>query len=309
MPAEGEAAMTDETAPEQGELEMLRAGDRLRMAREGAGLSVSDIALRTRITQRHIEAIERSDFDALPGRTYVSGFARAYARAVDLDEAAIAREIRAELDGGAMSPREIYEAYEPADPDRVPSRRLAYTVLGIVAVLAIAYGTWRTLALDTGGVDSTGTVTAAGDAQNKDDAAGGNGGADAGTGAPGTAAPAAPAVPANAAVVLSAPADASDGVWIGFDDARGKTENWQTLDPGETLTVPADYITQFTLRTAKPQILRVTVNGRDVGPIGPADTLVKNVSLKPADLLARASGTAAGATPASAPAPNAAPNR
>jgi cytoskeleton protein RodZ len=110
--------MGDGEAPAQGELGIMRAGDRLRMAREGAGLSIADIASRTRITQRHIEAIERSDFDALPSRTYVTGFARAYARAVGLSDAEIAREVREELDGGAMSPRERYEAYEPADPAR-----------------------------------------------------------------------------------------------------------------------------------------------------------------------------------------------
>lgn len=276
--------MTEEATPEQGELGILRAGDRLRMAREGAGLTVADIANRTRITQRHIAAIERSDFDDLPGRTYVSGFARAYARAVGLPEADIAREIRAELDGGAMRPREVYEAYEPADPDRVPSRRLAWTVFGAVVILAIAYGTWRTLALDNAVEPvAASAVVEAGDNQ---------------AAAPGAEA-AAPAPPPSAAagttatVILSAPSDSRDGVWIGFDDSNGKTENWRTLDPGEELTVPADYLEKFTLRTAKPQILRVTVNGRDVGPIGPADTLVKNVSLKPADLLARAASAAA----------------
>ncbi|MFN3400149.1 MAG: hypothetical protein ACK4Z4_07390, partial [Ferrovibrio sp.] len=46
-------------------------------------------------------------------------------------------------------------------------------------------------------------------------------------------------------------------------------------------------------RTSIPQALKVTVGGRDVGAIGPADTLVKGVSLKPADLLARAEGNVA----------------
>ena len=90
-------------------------------------------------------------------------------------------------------------------------------------------------------------------------------------------------------------------VWIGFDDAQGKTENWRTLDPGETYQVPPAYIEQFTLRTSIPQALKVTVGGRDVGAIGPADTLVKGVSLKPADLIARAEGSA-GTAPTTTPA-------
>lgn len=262
--------MSEEDKPEQGELEILRAGDRLRMARESAGLTLADIALRTRITQRHLDAIERSDFDLLPGRTYLSGFARSYARAVDLPEAEIARAIRAELDAGAMRPREVYEAYEPADPARVPSRRVAWTVLGAIAILAAAYAIWRTLALDGGSVTEAQEEKAIAAPEMKQ------------------AATAAATVPGNGSVVL----EGIEEVWIGFDDANGKTENWRTLDAGETLTVPAEYIEQFTLRTAKPQMLKVTVGGRDVGLIGPADTLVKNVSLKPADLLARAAAAA-----------------
>ncbi|NJS13355.1 MAG: helix-turn-helix domain-containing protein [Sphingopyxis sp.] len=263
--------MTEGVPPEQGELGIMRAGDRLRMAREGAGLSIADIANRTRITQRHIDAIERSDFDALPSRTYVTGFTRAYARAVGLSDVEIAREVRAELDGGAMSPRELYEAYEPADPARVPSRALAYTLLAAVVVLVGGYGIWRTLALDDQPATTTTLTAPSADA------------------APPQKAPAAaPAPSADAQVVLSGIGE----VWIGFDDADGKTENYRTLDPGESLTVPADYIDKFTLRTIRPQMLKVTVDDREVGPLGPADVLVKNVSLKPADLLARAGSSA-----------------
>ena len=86
--------MADEEVAAQGELAITRTGDKLRLAREKAGLSLADVATRTRITQRHLEAIEKSDFTELPGRTYVTGFARAYARAVDLPEAEIGAGIR-----------------------------------------------------------------------------------------------------------------------------------------------------------------------------------------------------------------------
>ena len=275
--------MGDGDTPTQGELGIMRAGDRLRMAREGAGLSIADIASRTRITQRHIDAIERSEFDALPSRTYVTGFARAYARAVGLSDAEIAREVREELDGGAMRPRELYEAYEPADPARVPSRALAYTLLAVVVAIVGGYAIWRTLALDTQPVASAPLLPA-------------EKAATAAAAAP-KAVPATPAVADDAVVVLTA----IEEVWVGFDDAAGQTENYRTLDPGETLTVPADYVGKFTLRTIRPQMLKITVGGREVGPLGPADVLVKNVSLKPADLLARTAG-GGGQAPAQGPA-------
>ncbi len=277
--------MADEEVAEQGELAITRTGDRLRLAREAAGLSLADIATRTRITQRHLEAIEKSDFSGLPGRTYVTGFARAYARAVDLPEAEIGAAVRRELEEDEYAARPAYEAYEPTDPARLPTARLTWTLVIITALLASAYGVWRFLS-----VEPDEALIAA---QNAD--------ADASEAPPADGAPAAPAgtaaVAENAPVVLTGLSE----VWIGFDDATGKTENWRTLDPGDVYQVPPAYIEQFTLRTSIPQALKVTVGGRDVGAIGPADTLVKGVSLKPADLIARAEGSS-GAAPA-APAP------
>lgn len=97
--------MADAGDDTQGELNIMRSGDKLRVAREAAGLTLADVASRTRITLRHLEAIEKTDFDALPGRTYVTGFARAYARAVDLSETEIAALVRHELQEDAYTAR------------------------------------------------------------------------------------------------------------------------------------------------------------------------------------------------------------
>jgi len=284
--------MAEEEGAPQGELAITRTGDRLRLAREAAGLSLADIATRTRITQRHLLAIEKSEFSELPGRTYVTGFARAYARAVDLPEAEIGAEIRRELEEDEYGARPLYEAYEPTDPDRLPTARLTWTLVVVALILVSAYGVWRFLS-----VEPDEALIAA---QNRDADASE---APAATGAPatkaGTQAGQAP-VATNAPVVLTGLSE----VWIGFDDATGKTENWRTLDAAETYEVPPAYIEQFTLRTSIPQALKVTVGGRDIGAIGPADTLVKGVSLKPADLVARAEVNGApGTTPAAAPLP------
>jgi len=281
--------MTDEdVAPEQGELAITRTGDRLRLAREAAGLSLADVATRTRITQRHLSAIEKSDFSELPGRTYVTGFARAYARAVDLPEAEVGAAVRRELEEDAYGARPLYEAYEPTDPARLPTARMTWTLVIIALLLASAYGVWRFLSVEPGEalVAAQNRAADASEAPRSDVVA-----------LPSTKVGAgASAVAANAPVVLTGISE----VWIGFDDTAGKTENWRTLDPGETYQVPPEYIEQFTLRTSIPQALKVTVGGRDVGAIGPADTLVKGVSLKPGDLVARAEGNGApgAATPA-----------
>ncbi|MDA7788086.1 helix-turn-helix domain-containing protein, partial [Sphingomonadaceae bacterium] len=121
-----------------GELPLEGPGDRLRIAREKAGLTVEQVAAETRIPERHLHTIERGDFEELPGRTYAVGFSRNYARAVNVDETEIADAVRAELGAsGHTYQTERADTFEPGDPARVPSRGLAWFGL-IAAVLLIA---------------------------------------------------------------------------------------------------------------------------------------------------------------------------
>ena len=70
--------------PLVGEVELI--GARLNQARMTANLALQDIADRTKISLRFLAAIENDDFSALPGRVYIFGFTRAFARAVGIDE-------------------------------------------------------------------------------------------------------------------------------------------------------------------------------------------------------------------------------
>ncbi|GMU72845.1 MAG: DUF4115 domain-containing protein [Burkholderiales bacterium] len=61
------------------------AGALLAQARGIAGLTVEDVASQLKLAPRQVVAIERDDFANLPGRTFVRGFVRNYARLVKLD--------------------------------------------------------------------------------------------------------------------------------------------------------------------------------------------------------------------------------
>lgn len=63
----------------------LHFGVTLRRAREQRGLSMRDIAQKTRISVRWLEALEEARLDGLPAEVFVSGYLRSYARAVGLD--------------------------------------------------------------------------------------------------------------------------------------------------------------------------------------------------------------------------------
>jgi len=54
--------------------------------RRNRGISLEQIAQSTKIGVRSLEAIERGDFQKLPGGIYSTSYIRQYARAIDYDE-------------------------------------------------------------------------------------------------------------------------------------------------------------------------------------------------------------------------------
>ncbi len=67
-------------------------GDELAKARKKKVLSLDDVANELNILKRHIEAIERQDYQALPPKAYAQGFVKSYARLVGLNEEEMARQ-------------------------------------------------------------------------------------------------------------------------------------------------------------------------------------------------------------------------
>jgi cytoskeleton protein RodZ len=61
------------------------AGSQLRAAREAAGLDIDVVAQHLKLAPRQVRALEDDDYAALPGRTFVRGFVRNYARLLQLD--------------------------------------------------------------------------------------------------------------------------------------------------------------------------------------------------------------------------------
>jgi transcriptional regulator with XRE-family HTH domain len=60
-------------------------GEFLRRERELRMISLDDVAERTKISRRYLEAIEEGQYDRLPGEPFIRGFIRSYAQSVGLD--------------------------------------------------------------------------------------------------------------------------------------------------------------------------------------------------------------------------------
>lgn len=61
-------------------------GTLLEKERLKQGLTIEEMAERTKIRPQFLEAIERENFDLLPGEAYVKPFIRTYAKALGLDD-------------------------------------------------------------------------------------------------------------------------------------------------------------------------------------------------------------------------------
>ena len=61
-------------------------GALLRTRREELGLTFAQISERTKVRPRYLEALENEDWESLPSPTFIKGFIRSYARALDLSE-------------------------------------------------------------------------------------------------------------------------------------------------------------------------------------------------------------------------------
>jgi cytoskeleton protein RodZ len=89
------------------------AGAMLRAAREAAGLSIDALSQQLKLSPRQVKALEDGDYASLPGRTFVRGFVRNYARAVNIDAEAVLAAIPGAVEAPALDRSTIGHAHRP----------------------------------------------------------------------------------------------------------------------------------------------------------------------------------------------------
>ena len=89
-------------------------GDILRAEREKQGLTIDDITRETSIRDIYVEAIEKGDYDALPGDVYAKGFIRNYSRFLQMDGDALLQQYDEE--------RNITKVVQPVDLPKQPAK-------------------------------------------------------------------------------------------------------------------------------------------------------------------------------------------
>ncbi len=244
------------------------AGNMLRNAREAAGLSIDEVAHQLKLAPKQVVALEENDFTHLPGRTFVRGFARNYARLLQLDPQAVIDALPgASGTGGLESPALHATTVSIGElPSEAKARAawLGWLVLAAV-IAAAAYTGWQYLqgqglrsaptpaAPDRSTAPAASAPAAPPTAASAPDAAGTSGGGVAlpnpvaSTVPGGTAAtnertaPAESTAPAAGATTDAANASLTVAVrtssWIEVKDATGTVALSQTLGPGQSQSI------------------------------------------------------------------------
>ena len=130
-------------------------GAQLKRARDERGISLSDIANRTKISVTALESLERNDLSKLPGGIFGRAFVRAYAAELGLDpdktvadfHVALEEAERRAAERGAMRVEITADDREFLERQRRAVRifRVALAVTAIVAIVLVGWlvrGMW-----------------------------------------------------------------------------------------------------------------------------------------------------------------------
>ncbi|HEX7929097.1 MAG TPA: RodZ domain-containing protein [bacterium] len=264
----------------------MEIGRRLRAARESQGLTVQDVATRTRIHSAYLEKIEAGVTEGLPALTFVRGFMRNYIQTLAIDDHSLVEAVQ-EL--GAVPP-----AAPPPQPLRaattekllgMETERTNWTkwlLIGALVILVfwVGYLIVRVSTSDSTPASTTETTPAP---------------------APGATPAPAPATPAPAPTPTPAPAanprpGASTEPRANLRlTVRGLEDTWVRLSldrqnavdvlvrPAESLTFDAN--DEIKLTVGKSQGVSVYLNGLEVALPAEKNRLVADLTLNKLSLI------------------------
>ncbi len=227
----------------------------LRHARERLGLSLRDIADRTKIRTTILGAIENNEVAHLPPPIFTRGFVKAYAREVGLDPQAFAGTLATPqpLAAAAGDVRAIESAFEDRSErynlsERETSSLVTVALIVLAGLLLILTDPWKAI----------GPAPAAVPAISTNEPAGG-----AAVATSGAARPAASSRSTNMRLELQP----QGPCWVEAT-ADGTRVIYKLLDAGDRYAVEG--YDDLVLRVGDPSVLAYSINGSKGRPFGPA---------------------------------------
>jgi transcriptional regulator with XRE-family HTH domain len=119
-------------------------GSKLRVRRERQGLTLRQIAARTKIPLHVLESLERNETSRLPGGIFGRAFVRTYASELGLDPEEAIRDFLAQLPVGAVAaghrrPDQIEDNVALESDRRIATTALRLLILSVPLAVLVAY--------------------------------------------------------------------------------------------------------------------------------------------------------------------------
>ena len=243
-------------------------GARLRRAREARNLTLREVSDQTRITRRHLEAIEADDYQQLPGGIFNRSFVKAFARSVGYDEDEAVRAYqqaardRGETFDDSPTTRQASRIYTDDAPSRSPllTALLSLVILAVISLAAYAALHYYRRKADAPAPPRQAQTAAPARA---------NPAASPATGGGGQPATAAPAPDASAAGLKVSVRAKGEDVWMRTSaDAAPSSDGILKADQSREIDAAESLKIEFA--RVKAPALEVTINGRPA--VVPAET-------------------------------------
>lgn len=245
----------------------MAVGEILRRTREYYGQSLPDVESILRIRATQLEAIEKGDIEKLPGRVYAIGFVRAYSEYLGLDGDKMVHLFKTQAAGSVPKP----ELHFPSSPNDSKAPSLNAVLFGLVGVILFIVG-WSMFMAPNVRREPVPPVPPT-LKQSKI------------TEAPSIVPPAEDSeleqMVEDDRVVLNV----IDDTWVEVKNEKGAAILRRVLNKGDKYTLPPEAVI---LTTGNAGGVRISVGGKELAPLGKKGDVVRNLSLKPEDLLKNA---------------------
>ena len=123
---------------ENSDVPLETVGQDLRTARMRKGDDLAAIAAVLRIRKDHLQALEESNFDQLPGRAYTIGFVRSYAQYLGMDPVESVERLKAEI-AGRNEVKEPMAASPPPRENKLPPGGIVLALFLAIALIYVSY--------------------------------------------------------------------------------------------------------------------------------------------------------------------------
>lgn len=120
-------------------------GEHLKRQRQMRGISLDEIMAITKISRRHLQALEDEQFELLPGGIFNRSYVRSYAKCVGIDEEEAVAEYLEAAREAPPDTRTIAQQHASLHSERLPER-FSFPLVPVLILLVVAAGSvggWR----------------------------------------------------------------------------------------------------------------------------------------------------------------------